>query len=207
MGGETDPSSSNTSSTNLVELVRLGFGFSMAMHCSTNVLKLMCFLFPDWELWRTRSCSLPVDVPADVDSSIDKPDSGGSLDNTRGGESLRNASRGVRALRMWVSLLVWMSIGRLGGGEAADGGGCSCDAGGSTEEGSSTSKCGADGAVGRQRISVMLRCLRIGLVYDTLPPVCDKAGRVGETTFGRGSQSEPGCNGPYNQVTSESLSL
>jgi len=104
-GGETDPSSSNTSSTNLVE-GRLAFGFSIAMHCSTNVLKLMCFLFPDWEMWGARSCSLPVDVPADGDSSTDKPHSADSLDNTRGGESPRSASRGVRTLRMWVSLLV-----------------------------------------------------------------------------------------------------
>jgi len=176
----------------------------MAMHCSTNVLKLMCFLFPDWELWRARSCSLPVDVPGDENSSIDKPDSAGSLGSTRGGETLRKASRGERALRMWVSLLVWMSNGRLRGGETADDGCCSCDAGGSLGESSPKSKCGAGG---RQRISVILRCLRIGLVYDTFAVACAKAGRIRATGFGRGSQSEPGCNGPYSQVTSESLSL
>ena len=76
------------------------------MHCSTNVLKLMCLLFPDWAMWGARSCSLPVDVLADADSSIDKPDSADSLDNTRGGESFRSAFRGAHTLRMWVSLFV-----------------------------------------------------------------------------------------------------
>ena len=191
-GGETDPSSSNTSSTNLVE-ERLGFGFSIAMHCSTNVLKLMCFLFPDWVLWGARSCSLPVDVPADADSSIDKPDTADSLDKMRGGESFRRASRGVRARRMWVSLFVWGRNGRVGRGGAVDDGSCSCDAGVSLGDSSSTSDCGV---VGRQRISVMLRCFRMGFVYDPFVLVCANAGRVGETGLGRGSQSEPGCNGP-----------
>ena len=193
-GEGTDPSSSKTSSTNLAE-GRLGFGFSMAMHCSTNVLKLMCFLFPERESG-TRSCSLPVDVPGDRDSSIDKPHSAASLDNTRGGESLRRASRGERALRMWVSLLVWVRNGRLGAGERvvidADRF-CSCDAGGSSEGGSSTSNCGAGG---RQRISVMLRCLRIGLVHDPFVMVWMEADCAEVTCLGRGSQSEPGCNGP-----------
>lgn len=95
----TDPSSSNTSSTNLVE-GRFDFGFSIAIHCSTKVLKLICFLFPGWGVWTMRSCSLPVEVPADVDSSTDKLHSADSLDNVRGGESLRRASRAERARRM-----------------------------------------------------------------------------------------------------------
>lgn len=157
-GENTDPSSSKTSSTNLAE-GRLGFGFSIAMHCSTNVLKLMCFRFPELELCTMRSCSLPVDVPPDVDSSTDKPHSADSLDNTRGGDSLRRASRGVRARRMWVSLLVWVRNGRDGCGGGIDDGCSSGDVGVSGNW--STSVCGA---VGRQRISMMLRCFRIGFV-------------------------------------------
>ena len=198
---ETDPSSSKTSSTNLVE-VRFGLGFSIAMHCSTNVLKLICFFFPERDSLGVRSCSLPVDVPGDVDSSIDKSHSADSFDNTRGGESLRSASRGVRARRMWVSLLVWVRNGRPGG--RVDDGVCSCDAGGSLEGGSSTSKCGA---VGRQRISVMLRCFKIGFVYDPFARIWAEAACIEAAGLGRGLQSEPGCNGPYSQVTSESLSL
>ena len=74
----------------------------MAMHCSTNVLKLMCLLFPDRGALGARSCSLLVDVPGDADSSTDKPDSADSLDKIRGGESFRR----MRDLMMWVSLLV-----------------------------------------------------------------------------------------------------
>ena len=152
---ETDPSSSsNTSSTNLVG-GRFGLGFSIEMHCSTKVLKLMCFLFPGWGVWTMRSCSLPVEVPADVVSSTDKANSADSLDNVRGGESLRSTPRMVHARRIWVSLLVWGKNGRFGCGEALD------DGCGSYDDGSSGSECGA---VGRERISVMLRCLRIGFV-------------------------------------------
>lgn len=149
-----------------------------------------------------RSCSLPVDVLADVESSIDKAHSAASLDNTRGGESFRSASRGVRALRIWVSLFVWVRNGRFGCGDAFDGGGCSCDVG--VSGGWSASDCGA---VGRERISVMLRCLRIGFVQDTPILAWAKEGRDWGVGLGRGSQSQPGCNGPYSQVTSESLSL
>jgi len=53
----------------------------------------------------------------------------------------------------------------------------------------------------------MLRCFKIGLVYAPFALACAKAGRDGTIGLGRGSQSEPGCNGPYSQVTSESLSL
>lgn len=151
-----------------------------------------------------RSCSLPVEVPADVDSSTDRENSADSLDNTRGGESFRSASRGVRARRIWVSLFVWVRNGRLWGGGTADGGGgcCSYDAGVSGDW--SASKCGA---VGRERISTMLRCLRIGFAQHPVGMFWARAGRVGDEVLARGSQSEPGCNGPYNQVTSESLSL
>ena len=99
-----------------------------------------------------------------------------------------------------------MRNGRLGCGEMVDDGCCSCDAdaGGSAEVGSSTSKCGA---VGRQRISVMLRCFRIGFVHDPFVLFCAEVACADITGLGRGSQSEPGCNGPYNQVTSESFSL
>ena len=151
-----------------------------------------------------RSCSLPVVVPAEVDSSTDKPHSADSFDNTRGGDSLRSASRGVRARRMWVSLLVWGRNGRLGSRAAFDGGCSSCDACSSSAGVWLGSNCGA---VGRQRISVMLRCLRIGFVYEPADVAWANAGCVGVATLGRGSQSEPGCNGPYSQVTSESLSL
>jgi hypothetical protein len=166
---------------------------SIAIHCSTNVLKLMCLLFPDWGLWGARSCSLPVDVPAEVDSSIDKLDSADSLDSTRGGESFLRALRGVRTLRMWVSLLVCVRNGRLGGGGAVDDGCSSCDAGGSSVGGSLASNCGEGG---RQRISVMLRCLRIGFVNDPFVQAWVKAGLVAISGLGRGSQSEPGCSGP-----------
>lgn len=106
---------------------------------------------------------------------------------------------------MWVSLLVWVRKGRLGCGETVDDGCCSCDdADCSAEGGSSTSKCGA---VGRQRISVMLRCFRIGFVYDPFAYAWAEVAGMEAATLGRGSQSEPGCNGPYSQVTSESLSL
>ena len=37
---------------------------------------------------------LPVGVPVDADSSIDKPDSVASFDSTRDGESFQSASRG-----------------------------------------------------------------------------------------------------------------
>ena len=70
---------------------------------------------------------------------------------------------------------------------------CSQDTGGSLVGGSSAS---IYGAVGRQRISVMLRCFRIGFVYDMVLSACAKAGRVGAVGLGRGSQSQPGCNGP-----------
>lgn len=53
----------------------------------------------------------------------------------------------------------------------------------------------------------MLRCFRIGFVHDPFALVCARVGGVGATGLGRGSQSEPGCSGPYSQVTSESLSL
>ena len=53
----------------------------------------------------------------------------------------------------------------------------------------------------------MLRCLRIGFVYEPSALAWAKMGCAWATGLGRGSQSEPGCNGPYNQVTSESLSL
>lgn len=184
----TDPSSSKTSSRDLAE-GRLGFGFSIEMRCSTYVLKLMCFFFPERELWTMRSCSLPVEVLTEVESSTVKGHSADSLDKTRGGESFRRASRGVRARRMLVSLLVWVRKGRLGSGEGSDGGYCSCDDGVSGDRSTSIS-----GVLGRQRISVMLRCLRIGFVYETFAQVW--VGRVGTIVFGRGSQSEPGCRGP-----------
>jgi len=118
---------------------------------------------------------------------------------------LRRAPRGERVLRMWVSLLVWVRKGRLWCGETDDDGCCSCDdADCSAEGGSSTSKCGA---VGRQRISVMLRCFRIGFVYDPFAYAWAEVAGIEAADLGRGSQSEPGCNGPYSQVTSESLSL
>lgn len=41
---------------------RFPLGFSIAMHCSTKVLKLMCFLTPEGESvkWLPRSLELPV---------------------------------------------------------------------------------------------------------------------------------------------------
>ena len=74
-------------------------GFSMAMHCSTNVLKLMCFFFPpgpsapdedavkSCELLEELETSLDVAVVVEVLGNwVSAGDSGAMI---RGGEFLR----------------------------------------------------------------------------------------------------------------------
>lgn len=101
---------------------RLSLGFSIAMHCSTKVLKEICFFLagPSTPVLDAplRSWSLPVDPEASLEvvpwdtrcdvPSCDEPSSA----MMRGGEFLRN---GLPRMLMWVSLLVWTSGGRVGG--------------------------------------------------------------------------------------------
>lgn len=81
--------------------MRFFLGLSMAMHCSTNVLKLMCLRF------------CPFATEGGGDSDCSRLDAGATLGATRGGESRRNGRLGPHRV-MCVSLLVCSSDGRTG---------------------------------------------------------------------------------------------
>jgi hypothetical protein len=111
-----------------IDAVRLfAWGESIAMHCSTNALKLMCFFFgcaPASSLSGVVDVRRADDVPAMVSSCAGGSSSAGVASaeaealgaggGTRGGESLRNAWWFFRQRMMCESLFVCISGGRAG---------------------------------------------------------------------------------------------
>ena len=173
----------------------------MAMHCSTNVLKLMCLRF----------CPGTTEEGGDSDwSKLEGGNSPAKFGATRGGESRRKARSAPKRV-MFVSLLVCSSDGRIGlcgkhGPPPSDkicGPSSSSESGGlrAGENGNSEVSC-----------SQMDRCLRMGLRTAAVTQSSVGEGEEGRSSAAAALGEGLGVGsavwrGPYSQVTSESLSL
>ena len=192
-------------------------GFSMAMYCSTKVLKLICFFFVRSPLlvWPTPPLELESwDADSRMEPScggifpcvklwfweFDGSKPGGSI---RGGESFRKVRLAPQRV-IWVSLFVCVSTGRLGLVRAAKErneeeavGDVDLLVWSSSSSSESTGlNTGEEGLRSEMRSSLMLRCLRMGLRgWGLRVGLGEKRskGSWAEVALDPSRQSETGC--------------